>query len=885
VLVRIAVLIFCIAAHGQPQFFQFAVDQDAVSGAPDYSWLNQPLEAKDRLFVRDGHFFRVGPDLLPNTNDDQRVRLFGVNMAFRGNFPVVEDASRIAKRLRRLGINLVRFHHMDSSPDATPSSGRSVLLSTGPFPTFNPVAMERLRAFLAALRAEGIYANINLHVGYRFRPEQDNIPALPNNLAFPDQSKPLHILHPRLIELQRVFTRELLSALSLRDDPVLGMVEINNESSLLYSWQTGRLDPYLLGDYRTHAQLQWQEFLRERYQTTERLRESWGASQDPGPNLLPAGWWSLEVHSPSQARLERLSDDVARVTVDRGGAPVILKKVGFSVQAGESYVAEVEIRADLPPGQSRNVAWDVKQDISPWRQTTSRNVAVSSEWQRFTMPFTASLTMEGHARFGLSVENATAPVYVRNATLRWAGRRGLNEAETLEAGNVELVPVGEASNEARTNDYLLFLAQLDRAYLHAMLAEVRQTTDSLVPVTGTQMGFGGPMTIDSHAGLDYIDEHYYIDHPNFPNVAWDDRDWRIRDSSSVGSGLSTFFAVAARRVAGQPYTVSEFNQAWPNTYAAEADVTVAAFAAFQDWDGLMHFAYAHDANWDSGVPSGFDLNSDWTKWVTFGQAAWLFRSGVIESSREPKRIPMPLNDRLRATRQRRNGGIGQYFTDTARYQQTNAFRHGIQLDPNAGESSLPEELTQTPEFPLVSDTGQLRFERAPYVFVIQSEKASGVYGAIGAGKPVRAGWMDFELGEGGRTYAAVLATSLDDLPLNESRRILISNPGYILRTMAGTNPPSPQRIVPYPGTTDWFTVEPDQATRPSGSRSSGQKPVWMEHVPTVITWRTQAARIQVFPLDGKGERMGVLDSVDPVNGGFRLRLTQATPWYEIVAEY
>ena len=51
--------------------------------------------------VRDGHFYAAG----------QRVRLFGANIAFGGNFPEPADAVRIAKRLRRLGFNLVRLHH------------------------------------------------------------------------------------------------------------------------------------------------------------------------------------------------------------------------------------------------------------------------------------------------------------------------------------------------------------------------------------------------------------------------------------------------------------------------------------------------------------------------------------------------------------------------------------------------------------------------------------------------------------------------------------------------------------------------------------------------------------------------------------------------------
>ena len=188
----------CAAAlslAAQTNFYPFTVDQDKLTGASDFSFLNHALTGADRLFVRDGHFYSAGPDLKPNTADDARVRLFGLNLAFGGNFPEAADAPRIARRLRRLGVNLVRLHHMDTAPDANPGEARSIL-TTGPYPTLNPVSVERLRRFLDALKSEGIYANLNLHVGYQFRPEVDQIPALPGGAAMPKQGKPLHIFFP-----------------------------------------------------------------------------------------------------------------------------------------------------------------------------------------------------------------------------------------------------------------------------------------------------------------------------------------------------------------------------------------------------------------------------------------------------------------------------------------------------------------------------------------------------------------------------------------------------------------------------------------------------------------------------------------------------------------
>ncbi|MBN8733024.1 MAG: hypothetical protein J0L64_20985 [Acidobacteria bacterium] len=875
----------CLAAQAQ-QYFPFHVDQDALSGAPDFSHLNQPLEGKDRIAARNGHFFAIGPDLTPGTEDDTRVRFFGANLAFSGNFPEEQDAARIARRLRKLGINLVRLHHMDSSPDSTPDGARSVLLTTGPYPTFNPVALARLRVFLAALKAEGVYVNLNLHVGYTFRPGIDEIPIWPGATAFPTQSKPLHILHPRLVELQTRFTRELIQHLGLQDDPVLAMVETNNETSLLYSWQNGQLQANLLGDYRIDATRQWNEFLSAKYTETAKLREAWagGASPDGGEQLS-GQWRPLEVHSPSRARLE-VQDGIATVTVEAGPAPVILKQAGFSVESGQPYLVSVEMRADLPDGVSGNVAWDVKQDVSPWRQTTSRTVGVTNQWQHYVMPFTASFDMSGIGRMGLSVERLTAPIHVRNASLFRIGRRGLADTESLEAANIALVFPGDGVTQARTDDFLAFVIARDRAYHQAMRAAIRESAGSLVPVAGTQMGFGGLLLMDAQRDLDYNDEHFYIDHPNFPNVAWDDRDWRIRDSSSVGSGLATFLNVATKRAAGQPYTVSEYNQAFPNSYRAEIVPTLSAFGAFQDWDSIMHFAYEHGRNWDTVVPSGFNLNVDHAQLPGAGQSALLFRGGVIEAGREPLDLPMPESRRLEATRERRNGNVSAFLAERYGYDSLTAFQRRVQFRTDL-DGPLPEAATTHGEFPLVTDTEQLSYHPERRRFRIHSPQAAGIFGFLGTDL-VEAGPITLQLLESARGFASTLLTSLDGEPIARSRRLLLSHSGQALRTQAGSTPARPQRLVNYPGTTDWFTLEQEpNSSRPAASRSSGATPIWMERIEATLTLKSDAQSITVWPLDGAGQRLTPL-RVEGDQGAFVIRLQAEgqplSPWFEIEAE-
>ena len=687
-------LLGAVPTIAQQGFYQFTIDQDRLSGAPDFSSLNHPLTAADRIVVRDGHFCRAG--------DGQRVRLFGVNMAFGANFPEPADATRVAKRLRRLGVNLVRCHHMDSSPDRDPQTANS-LLTREPYPALNPVSVARMRSWLDALKAEGIYINLNLHVGYQFRPEIDHVPPVAG-MDFPTQSKPLHIFYPRMVDLQTQYARQVLEALKLKNDPVLAMVEIDNETSMLQAWGNGSLDRYAVGEYRAELEKQW-------------------------------------------------------------GGP--------------------------------------------------------------------------------------------------------------------LVAVKDAATDPKVNEYLLFLAERDRAYLKRMLAAVREATDKLVPVTGTQMGYGGLLNLDAQADMDYQDNHFYIDHYNFPHNAWAERDWRIRDSSAVGSGLSAFMNMAATRVAGQPYTISEYNEPWPNRHAAEIDPELAAFAAFQDWDALIHFAYAHGRNWDNRGVEGFNINADWTKYPNIGQAAWLFRSGAIQSAKVALEIAVTRAMQLDAGRRRGGGNVAGFLGSTAGFDPNVALAHRIALAKDSGGKLPPAGAA-----PYQSDTGELTYDPAKKIYTIAAPQAAGAFGFLGKEK-VGAGAIEVQLASS--EFASILVTSLDGKRLADSARLLISTPGYTLGTVRGSDPPRMQRFVHYPGTEDWWTLEPDSPNAGPADRREGSPPVWMERVESTVTLHSTARGLAVYPLDGAGARLEPLptSAVKPCPGGFTIHLQadgqQFAPWYEAVA--
>src|ERR1035437_8883901 len=77
------------------------------------------------------------------------------------------------------------------------------------------------------------------------------------------------------------------------------------------------------------------------------------------------------------------------------------------------------------------------------------------------------------------------------------------------------------------------------------------------------------------------------------------------------------------------------------------------------------------------------------------------------------------------------------------------------------------------------DTGHLVYDKAVRTYIIRAAKAAG---AVGYFRKAETGAMDVELVANDHGFATILLTALDNRPLAQSRRMLLSTPGYTLGT-------------------------------------------------------------------------------------------------------
>ena len=166
-------------------------------------------------------------------------------------------------------------------------------------------------------------------------------------------------------------------------------------------------------------------------------------------------------------------------------------------------------------------------------------------------------------------------------------------------------------------------------------------------VTGSQDSYGGMGGALRESVSDFADSHAYWEHPVFPGQAWDMKNWNIANTPMTRSPyLGTLPELARYRIAGKPYTISEYHHPAPNEWRVETLPLLAAFAAVQDWDGFYLFDYhSENGNWDRNQINGFfDTDSDPAITTFLPAAALMFARFDMPFAHRESRLHVGQND-------------------------------------------------------------------------------------------------------------------------------------------------------------------------------------------------------------------------------------------------
>jgi hypothetical protein len=866
-----------LSAHAQdaPRFPFVIPWDDAVPSVIDVSALN-PVPAGGNGFVRakKGHFY---------DEKGRRIRFIGVNIVGSANFPDKATAEKVAARLHKYGINIVRLHHMDAEfahPNIFDRSYKD-------HQHLDKESLDRLDYFIYQLKLHGIYVNINLHVSREFTADD----GFPETAGLHDFDKSVDFYEPRMIALQKDYARDLLTHLNPYthtrnvDEPAVAVIEINNENTLLGEAWGSKLDN-LPPHYKAELAEQWNAWLKKKYGDTDGLRRAWSAADKPfGPNILQnstfsrgAEHWTLEMNTaPALAKMELpdglmppkgVTGKAIRLNILTLGSQnwhLQFHQAGIDLTDDEPYTLTFWAKADHPrplpvyAGLDRDDYHHVGLDSS---------VALTTAWQKYTVSFTATRTLKDHNRITFVLGDALGAVDLAGIELRPGVENRFPDGATLASGNV---PIQHPIATPAGQDWIAFLIDAEHAYLQTMRDYIKNDLKAQANLVGSQVSWGGLGGALRESMFDFADNHAYWQHPNFPHQPWDPKDWTIGNTALVRDGKDYPFSDLSRyRLAGKPYTISEYNSPAPNDFRAETIPTLAAFAAVQDWDGFYLFDYCsdRDAYNTDRIKGFFSIDSDPAKMAFLPAAAILF-----------ERLDMPLAGpelRLHLTPAdvagllAKNGPNILAEWQAAGVKGNDALNHRLSVSfapgGNREASDTPQNAVQTtdvvntPADHSAIDWQDIGTDQARFTAVSPSSKL--MVGFLGGQKTEAGGWQ-VQMPEGGTRFAALTLTAMDGKDTDHSGSLLLTAVGRVENRGMGWN-----------------------STRTSVGDHWGTGPTQAEGVTGTVILRTVVTIANVYALDGSGKRLGKVAS--KLYGGeltFSIGPANKTLWYEIEAGY
>ena len=882
-------LAFTVAAHAadKADMFPFQLPwDDATESATNISWLNDKPAGRDGfVHVKDGHLFA----------GEKRLRIFGVNTCFGANFPRHEDAEKVAARMAKFGINCVRFHHMDMM-----SAPGGIFAQDGR--TLDPGQLDRLDFFIAELKKNGIYADLNLHVS-RTYPDRPRLEKWSN----PDYDKGVDNYCAAMIALQKDYARDLLTHVNAytgnryADEPAVALVEINNENAFGFQWWAGQMDglPWV---YRDELESLWSRWILKRYGSDEAARKAWAeGAREPGAEMLstategahefgmasfrpgtadvdgsprntPPGAagnipalpeakaalktaWTFETHGGAVAKHSE-KDGAITVNVEKPGTEAWHVQFSATPLAVKAGIYEVRFFVHAPKDTSLSIA--LMQSHEPWKVLGSQNVKTDSPgtnmgdgWHKHSVTIKVA-EADDNARLTIGGIGMTLGAFkFTEISLRTAKVDGFLNRNPFVSGRAPIVIKRDLARTtaAKQRDWQEFIWDTETAYWNGMRDFLKKDLGVKAPVVGTQ-GFWSPGHVQ--AGMDVIDSHAYWHHPDFHGKGWNPDVWSVKNEPMAGApDGGTLPGLAAQRVAGKPFLCTEYNHPAPNTYSAETFPLLCAFAALQDWDGVFAFSYSHragDAWSQEHFNNFFDIDRHPVKMATLPGAVISFRRGDLAAAPSPKTLMLV---RSKLAEQALSNGPGfvthELGQNRAHYPAVIPYRFGHALVDKSEAEGILTLKTGLPDFYWDAAKKRVRCEEQFARFFIGNVENGELLG-LGA-MQVRAnrGWLCLQFSlltlDGGFTSA---------------KRILITATGDIENTGMG-----------------WKNAE-----KTSVGRDWGKAPVLVEG-PAAKIELPGGGKFKAWALDERGQRRA---EIPVANGTLEIGPQWKTLWYEVVRE-
>ncbi len=342
-----------------------------------------------------------------------------------------------------------------------------------------------------------------------------------------------------------------------------------------------------------------------------------------------------------------------------------------------------------------------------------------------------------------------------------------------------------------------FLAEMERAFVERTRRFLREELHCQALLTDCN-AWTNPVQLQAVRNIfDYVDDHFYVDHPHFLERPWS-LPSRCANTSPIAGGATGGRPCAFTRVFGKPFTITEFNYSGPGRFRGVGGILTGAMGAVQDCDGLWRFAYSHTSDNIArpGAMNYFDLAADPLNQAAERASLCLFLRGDIQPARHAVALvsnPDVLLTQTITSRDKTPSWHGMAWLTRVGWQfgpaktttrnslplafsgcETNLFASAMEttlLDTFRERGWLSKtNRTDFKKNTFQSETGEVTIDAEANILTLDTARTAG--GFAPAGRRIETRAATIEIAD---TDATVWISSLDGKPITTSQRLLITH--------------------------------------------------------------------------------------------------------------
>jgi hypothetical protein len=281
------------------------------------------------------------------------LRMWGMSVP---TAPNKADAEYYAKRARRLGINVARFHSLDGDL-CDMHAGRNYVL--------DPERLDRMEYFIHCLREEGIYSMLDVLYNWQ-TPMSGPADGLPEGTVVGSRVRIPFYYDARLQQLNRDLIAQILThpnpytGLRNGEDPAISFFQVVNENSVFFGNTLG------LGEhFVSQIRAQFNDWLVKRHGDRAKLAAVWGegleADEDPAKGTVKILGMGALANARNNPKIHARVADECRFHFDKqvafynGVKDYVQKELGFKHILfhgcgwwGQGWLDTLDTAANLP---------------------------------------------------------------------------------------------------------------------------------------------------------------------------------------------------------------------------------------------------------------------------------------------------------------------------------------------------------------------------------------------------------------------------------------------------------------------------------------------------------------------------------------------------------